>query len=107
MVSPSAAVTRTDRTFSPVARSLSPEISTVASASVVSTVTSTSVVPGSRSTTSPSRTSLPSTWKTAREVSIPRRTFKVTRYSATFSPSAEVTVTTKMFSPATRPESPS
>ena len=99
MVSPSAAVTRIDNTFSPVARSLSPEISTVASRSVVSTVTSISVVPGSRSTTSPSRTSLPSTWNTARDVSMPRSTLSVTTYSAVFSPSAEVTVTTRMFSP--------
>ena len=99
MVTPSAAVTRTDNTFSPVARSLSPEISTVASRSVVSTVTSTSVVPGSRSTTSPSATSFPSTWNTAREVSMPKRTLRVTKYSEVFSPSAEVTVTTRMFSP--------
>ena len=85
--------------FSPVTRSLSPAISTVASGSVVSIVISTSVVPGSRSKTSPSATSFPSTWNTASEVSMPRSKLRVTKYSAVFSPSAEVTVTTKMFSP--------
>ena len=106
-VSPSAAVTVTVKTFSPTTSSSAPKISKEASASVVSTVTSTSVVSSASSTTSPSETSLPSTWNTAVVVSVPSRTFKITTYSEVVTSSSAVTVTTKKFSPATRPESPS
>ena len=60
-VSPSAAVTVIRSVFSPVTRPTSPDTTTVASESVVSTVTSTSVVPLSSSKTSPSETSSPFT----------------------------------------------
>ena len=49
----SAATTVTTNSFSPVTRSVSPEIETVASASVVSTATSTVSVRYSRLITSP------------------------------------------------------
>ena len=107
MVSPSAAVTVTVRVFSPATRPKSPSTEKVASASVVSTSTSTSVTPGSRSTTSPSATSLPSTWNTANEVSLDSSTSRVTKYSSRLFPSAEVTTTLSRFSPVTKPESPS
>ena len=70
MSNPLAAVTVTIRSFSPATSSESPTISRVASGSVASTVTSTETVPGASSTESPSATSMPSTWKVAREVSL-------------------------------------
>ena len=78
VVSPSAAVTKTLKVFSPVTRSVSPETSKVASGSVVSTVTPTSVIPGARSTVEPSSTSSPFTWKVASDVSELGKTTKVT-----------------------------
>ena len=45
MVVPSSAVTTTSSVFAPVTSSVSPEITTVASTSVGSATTSTSVVP--------------------------------------------------------------
>ena len=69
MVSPSAAVTVTTRVFSPVTRPTSPVMTKVASASFVSTFTSTSAVPFSSWTTSPSTTSLSLIVKVASEVS--------------------------------------
>ena len=75
----SAAVTVTTRKFSPVTRPDPPFISKVASGSLVSTLTSTSVVPASNSITSPSSTSLSLTVKEARDVSSDARTISVTR----------------------------
>ena len=69
-------------------------------------VTPTSLVPASRSREPSSSTSLPSTWKVAREVSELGATTKVIVYSEVVSPSAAVTVTTRVFSPVTRPTSP-
>ena len=77
MVEPSAAVTVTVKVLSPATRSVAPLISNVAFESVVSTLTSTEVVYGSRLTTSPLITSFPFTWKVAREVSVLRATFKL------------------------------
>ena len=70
MSTPLAAVTVTIRSFSPATSSLSPITSNEASGSVVSMFNSTEVVPGARSSESPSATSEPSTWKVAREVSV-------------------------------------
>ena len=70
-------MTVTISSFSPAVRSVSPAISKVASGSVVSTVTSTDVAPGSSSRVSPSATSEPSTWKVARDVSVFSRTTSV------------------------------
>ena len=78
----------------------------MASGSVVSTTTSTSVVSGSSSNTEPSSASTPSIWNTAREVSLLNRTLRVIVYSSVVSPSAAVTVMLKMFSPATSSLSP-
>ena len=79
MVSPSAATTLTTRELSPVSKPESPVMVKVASASVVSTLTSTSVVPFSSSTTSPSTTSLSFTVKVDRDASSDARTTRVTR----------------------------
>ena len=73
---------------------------------MVSTVTSTLSVRGSKSTVSPSATSVPLTWNVEREVSVFKATFRVTSYSSEVSPSAAVTVTAKVFSPATKSVSP-
>ena len=79
MVSPSAATTLTTSVFSPVSRPESPVMVKVASASVVSTLTSTSVVPFSSSTTSPSTTSLSLTVKVNREASSDVKITSVTK----------------------------
>ena len=100
VVSPSAAVTVTTSSLSPNARSVPPEISTFASESVVSTSTSTSVVNGSSSITSPSTTVAPLIEMLTTDASLFRATFKVTVYSCVL-PSAAVTVTTNVFSPLT------
>ena len=92
--------------FSPTDKSEAPEISTVASGSVVSTSTSTSSVQASSSRTSPSATSLPSTWNNDKDVSLDKATSRVTTYSYVLAPSAEVTTTVSEFSPSMRPESP-
>ena len=63
---PSWAVTFTRTTLRPVTRASAPRISTDEVADVASAVTSTEVVPYSRSNESPSSTSLPSYWNTAR-----------------------------------------
>ena len=78
---PLAAVTVTINSFSPAVSSMSPTISKVAAGSVVSTMTSTDVAPGSISKVSPSATSEPSTWKVASEVSVFSRTTIVKLYS--------------------------
>ena len=78
LVTPSAAVTLTTRSFSPATSSESPTIAKVASGSVVSTVTSTDELPGERSTESPSVTSAPSTWNVANDVSLLSSTTIVT-----------------------------
>ena len=106
MVSPSAAVTLTTSVFSPVSKPTSPVTVKVASASLVSTFTSTSVVPFSRSRTSPSSTSLSLMVKIESEVSSEAGTTRTTRWSSVSSPLAAVTVTMRSFSPATRPSSP-
>ena len=93
MVSPSAAVTVTVKVFSPTTNSLPPVISTVASESEASAITSTSVVNGARSTVSPSSTETPSTVKVAKLVSLLRGIDTVTVWSSIVSPSAAVTVT--------------
>ena len=74
---------------------------------MVSTLTSTSEVFASSSTTSPSTTSEPFTWKVDSEVSVLGKTNKVTVYVAVVSPSAAVTVTVRVFSPETRSIPPS
>ena len=61
VVSRSAAVTVTVKVFSPVTRPTSPETRYVASSSLVTTTTSTSVVPYSSSRESPAETSSPFT----------------------------------------------
>ena len=78
---PSALVTVTTKVFSPVTRPESPVMSKLAFGSSVTTSTSTSVVPGARSTVSPSTTSEPFTVKDARSVIEPSGTTKVTVYS--------------------------
>ena len=104
--SPSAATTLTTRSLSPARSSSLPTISTAASESVASATTSTAVVPASSSTTSPETTSVPFTWKTARDVSLSTRTLRVTSNSSIVSRSAAVTVIIRVFSPATRSLSP-
>ena len=79
MVTPSAAVTLTTSSLSPTNRPTSPVMVKVASGSVVSTFTSTSVVPLSNSITSPSATSLSLTVKVARVASSDASTIRVTR----------------------------
>ena len=92
--------------MSPATNSSSPVTTYVASASVVSTLISTEVVPASRSRTSPPTTSAPFTWKVAREVSVLAKTITFNVKLWVVSPSAAVTVTTSSFSPTARPESP-
>ena len=74
----SAAVTTMLNKFSPTIRSSLPEISTVASASVVCTSTSTVSVPASMSMVSPSTTSLPFTNMPITLASVFSATFNVT-----------------------------
>ena len=76
----SAAVTTTCKVLLPDTRSESPEITTVASTSVGSAITSTSVVPKGRFTTCPLATSSPLTVKTPKVASSFAPTFTVTVY---------------------------
>ena len=64
--------------FSPATKSVSPEISTVASGSVVSTSTSTDSVNASSSTVSPTAVLLPSTKTSTTVASLFKFTYKVT-----------------------------
>ena len=73
---------------------------------MVSTNTSTSVTPGSRSMTEPSSTASPLISNVARDVSLLSRTFRVTTKSSVVVPSAAVTETLSSFSPVARSESP-
>ena len=79
MVSPSAAVTVIVNSFSPITRSLPPVTSKVASASSVSTATSTDVVPAITSKISPSATSDPLTVIEVMFALLFAGTFKVTK----------------------------
>ena len=106
MSTPFAAVTLTTSSFSPVTRSESPTTSNVAAGSVVSTLTSTEVVPGARSTDAPSSTSSPFTWKVDSEVSVFSKTLTVNVYSWLVSPSAATTITAITFAPVTKPVFP-
>ena len=105
-MTPSAAVTETTRSLSPVCNPVSPVISNEASGSVVSTTTSTSVVPGSTSTEPPFSASIPFTVKVDSEVSVFGSTMSVISVVEVVSPSAAVTTTASWFSPTTRPLSP-
>ena len=78
VVSPSAAVTVTTKLFSPGSNSVPPTTFTSASASAGVTTTSTSVVPYSRATLSPSATSAPFTWNAESSTLLPAGRFKVT-----------------------------
>ena len=73
---------------------------------MVSTVTSTLSVRGSKSTVSPSATSVPLTWNVESDVSSFAATVSVTSYSSEVTPSAAVTVTARLLSPTVRSVSP-
>ena len=79
MVSPSAAVTITVNSFSPLTRSVPPVTSKVASASSVSTATSTEVAPAATSNVSPSTTSEPLIVNDEMFALLLAGTFKVTK----------------------------
>ena len=78
IVSPSAAVTVTVKVFSPGCKSVSPTTSTKASASVGVATTTTSVVPYSRGTLSPSATTTSLTVNTDKVASLFKGTTTVT-----------------------------
>ena len=99
---PSAATTETISSLTPVTRSVLPVITTKASGSVVTAVTSTSVVKGGTSIEPPFSTSLPFTWKELSDVSVFGSRMRLKKTVVLVSASAAVTTTMSWFSPTER-----